>query len=437
MRSAGWTLAWLAFAACTAAAWPASAQPLKEELRGLLISHPDIQAAEKKVGSSRENITQMEAEYLPRVTVEADTGHQTQSTPDDRALSGEPYSAVRDSATVTITQNLFNGFSTTAGVQIAELNAQVARLSLEGTRQNTLFEGIRAYLNVQRQRRLIELATNNEENIQTQLNLENERVERGAGIAVDVLQAKSRLEIAKERLVTFEGDLENSISAYVQVFDHAPNLDTMSDPTVPVDLIPDNLERAIAIAINDNPAIVNSATNVAVAREQKKRLGSEYLPSLDLVGKWYVEKNVDSVPGMQRDYQVLLQASWNLFSGFTTSSKSRQAALDLGAKKDTQDLTERRVIEQTRVSWQSLATARQRVDLLENAVNIASEVFDARQKLREAGKDTVINVLDAANEIFSARINFVQASYDEQIAVYQLLLAMGQLSANQLGLDQG
>ena len=39
----------------------------------------------------------------------------------------------------------------------------------------------------------------NETNIQNQLNLEDERVQRGSGIAVDVLQAKSRLQLAKER----------------------------------------------------------------------------------------------------------------------------------------------------------------------------------------------------------------------------------------------
>lgn len=437
MRSTSWTWAWIAFGACVCAGGVASAEPLKNELRGLLISHPDIMAAEKTAGSSRESIKQVEAEYLPRVTLNADTGHQRLDNPSTRASRGEPYSRARDSATLTVTQNLFNGFSTTAGVQIAELNAEVARMTLEGTRQNTLLEGVRAYLTVQRQRRLIELGTSNEENIQTQLNLEDERVQRGAGVAVDVLQAKSRLQIAKERLVTFEGNLEDAISRYVRVFDHAPNLDTMNDPPVPAELVPDSLERAIDVALNDNPAIINSATTVAVAREQKERLRSEYMPTVDLVGKWNVDKNVDAVVGVKRDYQVLLQASWNLFSGLTTSSKSAQAAYDLGAKKDTQDITERRVIEQTRVSWQALTTARQRVELLENAVNIASEVFDARQKLREAGKETVINVLDAENEIFAARINFVQASYDEQLAIYQLLLSMGQLSANLLGVDEG
>jgi adhesin transport system outer membrane protein len=309
-------------------------------------------------------------------------------------------------------------------------------MTMEGTRQNTLFEGVRTYLSVQRQRRLVELAASNEGNIQTQLNLEDERVQRGAGVAVDVLQAKSRLQIAKERRVTFEGGLEDAISRYVRVFNHAPNLDEMNDPPAPVQLIPESLERALDVALDENPAVVNSMAGVAVAREQKKRILSEYMPSVDLVGKWNIEKNVDAVVGVKRDYQVLLQASWDLFSGLTTSSKSTQAAYDYGAKKDVQELTARRVVEQARVSWQALLTARQRVELLENAVNIATEVFDARQKLREAGKETVINVLDAQNEIFNARINFVQASYDEQIAIFQLLLAMGQLNADLLGIDE-
>ncbi len=40
----------------------------------------------------------------------------------------------------------------------------------------------------------------------------------------------------------------------------------------------------------------------------------------------------------------------------------------------------------------------------------------------------MINVLDAENEVNRAQINFTSSSYDERLAVYQLLLAMGLLS---------
>ena len=72
--------------------------------------------------------------------------------------------------------------------------------------------------------------------------------------------------------------------------------------------------------------------------------------------------------------------------------------------------------------------------LLENAVNIASEVAVSRRKLRAAGKETVINVLDAENEVNNAQINFTTASYDEKVSAYQLLLALGRLDPLSLNL---
>lgn len=98
----------------------------------------------------------------------------------------------------------------------------------------------------------------------------------------------------------------------------------------------------------------------------------------------------------------------------------------------------RKVIEGARISWQNLHTARERLKQLENAVNIASEVFDSRKKLRAAGKETVINVLDAESEITNARINFATAAFAERESVYALLLSMGRMVIGELeGSSQG
>ncbi|MBT4463752.1 MAG: TolC family protein, partial [Rhodospirillaceae bacterium] len=69
------------------------------------------------------------------------------------------------------------------------------------------------------------------------------------------------------------------------------------------------------------------------------------------------------------------------------------------------------------------------------AVNIATEGFISRKKLREAGKETVINVLDAENEVSNAQINYTAASYDERLSIYQLLLSMGRLNPAFLNLS--
>ena len=169
---------------------------------------------------------------------------------------------------------------------------------------------------------------------------------------------------------------------------------------------------------------------ISIGEEQREAINAEYYPSLDLVLQSKYERDFNGLPGIRRDKSAKVQATWVLFSGLSTQSRSAQAAADTDARRSDYQQTRRKVEEQTRLAWHSLQTANERVGLLENAVNIASEVFASRTKLREAGKETVINVLDAENEVFSARINYASALYDARLAAYQLLLAIGRLEVD-------
>jgi len=412
---------------------PATAGSLEQELAGFINNHPLIKAGRSTVQSVGETINIGNAGYLPTLRLNSTAGPQVIDNPTTRA-AGKDSSRVINTSTLTLTQNLFNGFQTHSQVRTARLNKALAQVTLEGTVQNTLFEGISAYIDVLRQLRLVQLSANNQATIQQQLHLEDERVQRGSGIAVDVLQAKSRLQLAKERRITFEGALEDAVSRFAQVFNHAPNVDAMTDPVPPVEMIPSELEKAIDIALEQNPAIINSAVTVETARQGRATVSAQYAPIIDVVGTLNYEKDNAGTIGTRRDYSVLLQANWDLFTGFSTKAGVSQASYDYATSRNNHDQTVRKVIEQMQLSWQALLTARSRLELLENAVSIASEVFASRKKLREAGKDTVINVLDAENEVNNAQINYTSASYEERLAIYQVLLAMGRLNPVYLNL---
>ncbi len=410
---------------------------LEKELARLIVEHPNIRAGRKSVEATRQDIDIKRAAFFPTVTATGETGVEYIDSPAERAKrdNDKVWLNTKKVAGLTITQNLFNGYETTTQVKMARMNKAISELSLEGTIQNTLFEGINAYIDVLRQKRLIELARQNETTIVRQLNLEDERVQRGSGIAVDVLQAKSRLQIAKERRITFEGALEDAISRYFQIFNRPPDLDSMTDPIPPVEMIPSELAKAIDIAKRENPAVSNANATTEVARERQSIFRAEYYPTFDLVGAWNYERDNNGVPDTRRDYSMTLRSTWDLFSGFSTKAELAKAAYEYRASKDNHEYVIRKIAEQTKLAWQALITSRRRLELLENAVNIAAEVFQSRKRLREAGKETVINVLDAENEINNAQINYIAASYDERTAAYQLLQAMGRLSTTYLALE--
>ncbi|MBF0267277.1 MAG: TolC family outer membrane protein [Alphaproteobacteria bacterium] len=421
-------LASVALAAlCLAGTAGTQAAVLEAELRDLVDNHPQLQAARKTAASAKEGVRGAFSGYYPKVSITGDVGPEFVDSPSRRKDNKEDYYIGRDTAGITVTQKLFDGFATQSSIESARLTSSAANVNIEQVRQTVMLEGASAYLNVLRQNSLIELAKNNEANIQQQLTLEDERVQRGSGIAVDVLQAKSRLQLAKERRVTFEGALIDAQSRYTQVFNRAPEVGAMNDPRPVTDLLPKTLDEAVDIALKENPSIATSDTQVQSAREKRRAARAGYYPTLSLEGKANYEDNKNTVQGIRRDWTLLLKANWDLFSGFSTQAAVAQAAFDYAGSKDNLDYAKRKVVEQTKIAWQALLTARERVQLLENAVNIASEVWEGRKKMREAGKETTINVLDAENEIYNARINYVNASYDARTAIYQLLTAMGRL----------
>jgi adhesin transport system outer membrane protein len=429
---AGWTLS---------GAMPVHAAELQSELRGLLYNHPQIRSAMKLLQAAEKEVSKSLSSYYPTVAASGDTGHQLIDSPAERnagdGQEGKPSSRTKQTGTLTVTQNLFNGYLTSTQVRTARLSKELSRYNLETVRQNALFDGVNTYIDVLRQQRLVELSRENEATIQRQLNLEDERVQRGSGVAIDVLQAKSQLQIAKERRVTFEGAREDAVSRYMKTYGHAPDVEAMTDPVPPVELIPSTIERAVEIAIVENPTAIGAATNIEVARERRRTVMAELAPTVDLEGKFNFEKHADATIGVRRDYSLLVTASWNLFTGFSTRESLSAATFNYRASQDNRDDATRKVIEQTRLAWRALLTARQRLGLLENAVNISSEVFEARKKLRETGKETILNVLKAEDDLANSQINFTSAAYDERLAVYQLLRAMGRLLPDSLGLTSG
>jgi adhesin transport system outer membrane protein len=404
----------------------ASGAPLREELTDLLGAHPLIRSGQAQVQSADQGVRTSLSPFLPNLSLRGEIGREKVYTPGFRATPNGKFDAKPEETTATLTQNLWDGGAKYANRRGAKLQLEVADYSLTNVRQSVILEGTTGYLNVLRQSSLLAIAEQNERSIREQLNLEDERVQRGAGIAVDVLQAKSRLQFALEQRATVRGALEDARSRYLQVFGRVPLPTEMAIPRRRAD-IPDDLETAVSIGVTSNPQVRVAQRQIDIVATQRAAIKSEYQPRIDLVLEGSYEKDFNGVPDIRRDYSGRLRGTWTLFNGFSTQSRARQATYDSQARMEELAQIRRKTEESIRLAWYALMTAQERTELLENAVNIASEVYDSRRKLREAGRETIINVLDAESEVLAAQINYTSAQFDALIARYQLLRAMGQL----------
>lgn len=405
----------------------AKADSLVTEIEGLVTDHPQILAARQSVKAAGENIRREKSGFLPQANVTAGAGYEHTDSLATRQAGQENQQLFATNATLEVRQNLFSGFSRFAGTSSAKALKRAEENTLAAVQQNVILEGVTAYLNVLRNRELVRLNAGNEDAIREQLDLEDERVNRGSGISVDVLLAKSRLQIAKEQSVAFDGALKDSISTYQQVFGHAPTLKDMVAMRVPPSLLPETKEAGMAKLQEENPVILIASAQADSAMHEIDRAQSTYYPSVDLVGTANVENNLAGVEDVRHDYSIKLELSWSLFDGMLTPANSAEANARYKQSLQNGRDVSRKTTELMELSWHQMVVAEERADLLRNAMNIAGEVFRSRVELREAGKETAINVLDAENELYSACINFVNAYFDSQIAAFRVLNTLGQL----------
>jgi adhesin transport system outer membrane protein len=422
-------------AAALAGPQEASAQTLQEELRLLVQTHPRIEEQRAILRRAQDSVASARGGYLPTVTGTGSFGWEMTSDTTTRLANNDNDILRFNTLGIEVRQSLYDGALTDNSVAAALLARDSVAFALEGTVQQVMLQGIRAYLDVLRLNELIRVSRARERTIREQLNLETERVERGAGIEVDVLQAKSRLQLAIEARVNLEGQLRRAMAEYVASFQRQPDITQMRLTPPPLEIVPPSVDEAIGMARINNPVLAGRQFLARSARYTIEAQRAGYHPSIDLVGRANHENGVGGVRDQKRDGAVLIELSWQMFSGFRTDSAVESAQETMIERLAATDRTQREVERQVRQAWTKLENTRERKELLLNAVSIAQEVFTARRKLRAAGKETTLNVLDAENEVFQAEQNLIRADYDARVAVYELGSAMGILTPDLLELD--
>ena len=113
------------------------AQPLEDALSRLLVDHPQIREGQKNLEAQRVGVDVARGEFFPTVNLTSEAGPERIDTPATRT-AGKKSQEQKTTASLSITQKLFDGWNSASGVRLAQITAEISRLDLEERRQNTL-----------------------------------------------------------------------------------------------------------------------------------------------------------------------------------------------------------------------------------------------------------------------------------------------------------
>src|SRR5262249_44837422 len=134
----------------------------------------------------------------------------------------------------TVTQPLFNGFKTVAGVAQAKNQVKAQRARLQATEASVLLQVATAYLDVIQAQALVELNQNQVQVFKRQLEATQDRFRVGELTRTDVSQAEASHSGAQAGLVQAKGVLEQARAAYLNAVGQAP--ETLTSPALPQSL---------------------------------------------------------------------------------------------------------------------------------------------------------------------------------------------------------
>ena len=412
----------------------ASADTLREALLSTYQSNPTITGQREALRATDANVAIARAAGRPQVSATAGLNRDlTRSGILDTGGKGPDLSVGVD-----LSYPLFNGGSVRNSVRAAQTRVDAGRATLRAVEGDVFTEAVAAYMDVIRDRAIVELNANNVRVLGTNLEATRDRFEIGDLTRTDVAQSEARLQLGRANLATAQGRLSGSEENYRRVIGKRPDALAPPPPLPPLPATPD---EAVRIALANNPDLIAVTRQASAAGFDVSVARAGRLPTVSsVVSGTYVNAlggNEGALPSTGTQTSAGLNARIPLYQGGLPAARIRAAQALEGQFLEQMIATERAVVSNTRSAFASSQAAQNAIASNDVAVRANELALEGARAERSVGTRTVLDVLNAEQELLNAQVALVTARRDAYVAGFQLLNAMGQAEADDLGLEGG
>jgi outer membrane protein len=406
-----------------------SAETLNEALASAYSGNPTLRAERARQRSTDELVPQALSGWRPTVTAQASAGPERIN---DNGVQGQFFNETRvpGQLQITLSQPVFSGFETKYAVKSGEANVEAGRQNLLAVEQDILFQATQGYMNVIRDRQILNLRQRNVEVLREQLKAAQERFNVGEVTRTDVAQARARLAQSFSEVAVAKAALAASIANYVHIVGHSPG--SLVYPQI--SRLPSSLDAAVSTADRINPQVLAAAFVADAAENDVGVARAGLLPSVSLQASALTQAPDLQEKPNEDTYSVLGVVTIPLYEAGKVYSAVRQAK-QVASQQRIEIIEVQRAVRETVVtSWNALDSARQTIVAAKSQVSADELALEGVKQEYLVGSRTTLDVLDAEAELLQARETLVIAERDQVVAAYQLIASTGRLTAQDLSL---
>lgn len=406
----------------------AFAASLADSVSRALNSHPAVAARTAMAESEWDNMREQKSAYWPVLGINSQFGRTYDNNDTTRAATGgDGASSWKGQGSVSVTQPLFNGFSTTNRVKAAKERHLSAEYEIKDSADNVALQAARAHLNLMRTKELLDIASAYMKEIEARKENINMMLSEGAAEESELLQADEILMAARTTRLGYEEAFRQAEADYIQAVGERP-IDRLDFGQATWDkYIPQSMDSAAQQAAEANPRIQAAEKLVsALSREAQAERGG-YYPRLDAEFSATAMDQHEDLGGELENVQGMLKMSWNFSTGGGLGARVEK---QLDARREAQarrDEAKRDVEHGVRQKYTSMAIVDQQFKLLSDREAAATKLLENYKAQFEGGKQTNLQLVSATMRLFEAKAGRADAFYRRLLSRFELLDAMGSL----------
>lgn len=412
----------------------ASADTLREALNATYRSNPTLTGQRQALRVTDSTVAIARAAGRPQVSATVGVNRDLTSSGSLARLGKGPYL----SGGLDLSYPLFQGGSVRNSIIAARTRVEAGRATLRAVEGDVFTEAVAAYMDVIRDRSIVELNENQVRVLGTNVEAARDRFEIGDVTRTDVAQSEARQALARSALETTRGRLTASEENYRRVIGQRPGVLAPPPPLPPLPAIAD---QAVQIALANNPDFIAIQRQADAARFDIRVAEAARLPTVSGVASGdYVNTlagQTGNGPRSGTATSVGVQGRIPLYQGGLPAARIAQSVALEAQTLEQRVAVERAVIATTRSAFATYRAAQDAIASNQIAVRANELALEGARAENSVGTRTILEVLNAEQELLNAQVQLVTARRDSYVAGFQLLNAMGQAEADDLGLDGG
>lgn len=419
------SILWLSFAAVSSL----YAITLKEGIEETLSTNPIVLERLGNYRATLEDLRSSESGYLPTLDWVSGYGHEKTKSPSTN-FELRSYNIYEHS--LYLTQNIFNGLGTKYQIDYQKARLLAAANHFIEKSNDVAFNFIRSYIDVLKNRELVEIAKENvkfNEDIYTKV---NKLYKAGLTTRSEAEKSDTSYSLAKANLVVAENNLADTLFSLQRVLGRNITAQELADVTFTGQL-PTSMDEMSAYAVTHNPSILVSQYNIKAAQALWDERQKNYYPKIDFTARQSLSNNVGGLEGRDERFRAMITLSYNLYRGGADRAEVQKNISKIHQEHQIKNDLKRQVIEQGQLSWSAHTFLTNQLEYLKQYKQTSEKTVELYQKEYDMGKRTLLDLLVAENDFMASKTQIAKAKYDRELAKFRILDAMGNMVTTVVG----